>query len=1344
MIKYILLLSYCLAVVPLHGMNSQPKNACSYGKDRVSGEIEIRADLQSSETIDNLVKALFELIQEPESFDGGVSLPTAIADKESLQRYAAHYARASHQQFKHRYGNTIKLDTKKHPCLRMLQVEKEEHATLRRVKEIFSLYKDAHSSSVISENSVDYYFYVNYHSEEQKKINVEYFQKFLMKNNSELLVGYKDVLFNLREVVGEMHRNSLLFVDKVKLLNAHEIAEWLGLEQLSSEQRNYFIDRVTYVNNDISRLVVSFNFIVKNIDHIQLMDLYLLSEQSFHNLQVIEELVKRIIKYGSFLVDDDVDITVAPVKNIQKFFHHRQIPIRSLYLMSRATAFFLRDFADKLRARAGLPSIPQGIFEQSDALKDVLTIDDTMLSVENYIRQKKQREKSHIQQSSAMSADEREAERSEWLKDTLVVSSSKKPQRTPKKGKQNNKSKTQPRTKQTIPRSSSSLTSSISPLIEPVVDELTNPLPQGKLSVGERVCRLLSNDEKAIFAHLFSLKENTLSQGNVNLLTMAVYKALIDLNKAHRAAEFLKKSTDSRIFTKGKNEQLLSRVAMEHRLLPYLLQDLVHPDFDKEALLKGSDFIRERVIMEKILLHGDEIDTTQLGYLEDILRKGEEVLQHTPAEQQRILLVNLAHAWHKLALALERAKGVSHKADALKSHQEKIESLLTKAITFLAIKDVPPVSILEAYLFSYYLKRDVRPTYKALDLETINAIKRRATDNMANPFQVPPKTIHKVTPSGKKVGEFVVDNSIYHLVTNDELGDYIVVTFDRPMNDRKIPLFVYYNDTIYRTDVFGGSRLKQSPAKGDYGSLIGVSLHAADFFQYWFTSMASFWYGQRAFMPAKPDQKTKALTRKLNIATIPDESRLAVLGDLIVQDGFGYVKASVAKHLNLNPVNRLADRHQKYVAFQALHGYGCQNKEAAQELFRGAKNALRQDGFSSLSPNEQAHALMCTPPKLTAVGVPVAGDDVWLADDMSWRDVGHSGVMIGRNPYSAKRIQVVKKHQISYRNELNTLPVFQYTLTGYIDKNGDLLGSFFKGLLAVIPDEQWPKAYKDAHILVSGKDQKLNQSWRDEKTKNYDQKTEQMLNFTGVLIVKNEYHKTHIMGLPTAMAEKLAGDYDGDPYDVMPRKGYEQVSAMVEAESLRAIPNPKISKPFIPRMDGGNFEKILGLRKPLNSDWNSINNRFNYLSHEQRETVIEQMAQTHMLESCLGKSWREKLDLKEITPEDIVVSEIQLGLKYGEDAYKTDVDINSVLERDREYQKVLSGFSSSIPYGNSLKKKLEEKQGLKQATEPALLPKHSANIVDKAFRGLARYLTGDKTYDAYVSDDEEEIKPQDE
>ncbi len=317
------------------------------------------------------------------------------------------------------------------------------------------------------------------------------------------------------------------------------------------------------------------------------------------------------------------------------------------------------------------------------------------------------------------------------------------------------------------------------------------------------------------------------------------------------------------------------------------------------------------------------------------------------------------------------------------------------------------------------------------------------------------------------------------------------------------------------------------------------------------------------------------------------------------------------------------------------------------------------------------------------------------------------------------------------------MKIFQYRLTGLYKKGGKLIGTFFKGMLAVIDDDKWPKKYAHAALLVSSKDQKLNQAWAEETDKIRDQNTGQTYRLRAVLVVKREATKKPVVGISKKIAIELATDFDGDEYDLIPLDEFPALAAMLEKATASAIKNPKIKKSFTPRTTIGDIIRIIGLRKPLLETWVGINNRFYYLPEDKREGYATKMAQEHMLNAWLGPKWADSLPRGQ-KDLDIVTAEMQLGIKYGEDIYKTSVDGEALMMRAKAFEKVLDEFNVSalIPYGNGYKKQLQKNKDYCLAAEPTLAAEKSANIVHAVSRRVARSCRKPNVAPDFASEDE--------
>ena len=1234
-------------------------------------------------------------------------LPVKIIDLVSLNYYALFY-----NIYTDNLDNNIKYFSNKNlkhekAILPHLHFQNQD-ASFTRVREIMLIDPkkiDTPSDDGMMEPAYIYWFPLGISDDDeyskQKMVIENNFASFLLKNNEELLPNYKRVLLALLANIDDEINLLNEFMQNVTISSLTVLQKWLKSPRVSELDKKHILTKCHNLIADYYRLKSLHQFIQKNIDSLQLLDVYFLAEQSFHLLNISNTVIKQIIDRGklfdSFLYNIDTSEKIYDdIRfDINNLLRNKEFPLRRYYLFTRAMAFSLRDFANNFRAQAQLPAIPDDLFTQDDSIKNALAIDFSLPLLAELVSK-------------------------EWTSDSL--SHNIKPiSHPPIKS-----IKLAPLKSYPLPAKNKRERS--------LIDKKTNDIlvVKTKLSLPEKIYAILNEKDRDIWLQLCALNNN-LTAAAIERLNLAIYSALIQLNKAFKAAWLIKRSADSRIFSKNISEQ----EGKEYRLLPYALQGLIHPDIDLNDILSKSPFLAKRVYEDKLKLFKDDIDIVSKNKLEHFLKEAENIARAVEDNNHKqILLINLAHAWHKLAIALERVKNINDKQLSLATYKDKIISLLKDAYAYINDNKLN-VTVLEAYLYSYYLNYDIKPHYYKLTAKDINAIKQGAKATLQNTKDIKPIFVPVITPSGKKIGEYSVYHSIFHAITNSKLGDYVIIKFTKPTAERKIPLYVEYEGVVYRTDIFGGSRLKPNPKEGDYGSLIGVSLQAADFFeQQWFLSEESFWYASRAFMPEEADQEVKSSRGKIKIITVPDKDKEEIFLGLMVQDGVGFIKESIASTLKLSDVDRKnAHNKVKALAFQALQAYE-PNKNVALEMLNHA--IKHQDPKDPIAPSY-------TMPKKTFIGI-AAKEGIILPDDDMWREYASDGLMIGRNPYSAKRIQVIDDKDIKFSKELSHIKVFQYTMTGYLENankpkkrnksyQSSLTASFFKGLLVVVPDDKWPQKYHDISIIVSAKDQKLNGKWLSEDYKKKDQSSRNKYNFYTTLVVKQEYNKQFVGALNKEIADALAGDFDGDPYDIMPTKGFSLLASLIKAGQNDAIPNPKIDKSYTLRSKSGNFHKILGLRKPILPLWNVIVNRYYYLMPSEREKLASMLANDHRLREWLGETWSDQLkdDIKrELRLSDIIIAEMQLGVKLGEDAYKTKVDIDLILQRAKEYDKALNIINpqSKIPYNH--KSTLDY--------EKALGKLHSSNLVHKAFRALSRW-RDDANHDQgneeqYLSDDE--------
>ena len=641
--------------------------------------------------------------------------------------------------------------------------------------------------------------------------------------------------------------------------------------------------------------------------------------------------------------------------------------------------------------------------------------------------------------------------------------------------------------------------------------------------------------------------------------------------------------------------------------------------------------------------------------------------------------------------------------------QRKTREIVTQFRDLLLQSDMN-LSIGEAKILSiYFPNEDFAPKHQAITNQEIEDVKTQAYQQLNHdlvPLSDDPQQfeITEVNRFGKRTGEYHLNDSIYANITAHQFAHYLIIKFDKPVKANRLPLFFYYEGELYRADAWAGSKIKTKISENIFGGMIAIKANYARFFRNTFLTFdESIYYAQRAFLPEEADRLNKGLKGRFRMAVIPDAMRFAFMGPFIVQDGWGYIKKSLADEMGIKP-----PKDQKlttsYLSYQATQSYYAVGYDSAIDAFARYAAPTMLELKACLEKGDKPAAELLTKtyaclsgglPKYSATILPVNGNVIWLPDTSAWRKATKAGVMIGRNPYSAKRLRVIPTERIGYSNELTQMCAFQYTLTGYSCDQGQIKGRFFKGMLGVIENAKWPVTFSNYDLVTSSKDQKLCSDFLSAQDKTQAQNPAQSIGFDlhAVMINKGEIDGSHLCGLTDDVMEACAADFDGDEVDIVPLENVETIGDYVQAQNEGYIANPKSTKTCTPSICDGHFDKIYELyANHLIEDWNQLANFIYFLPQDTREKIAEEMVQTHQLEALLGPSWQQKLGLPidQITPVCILLVEIQLGLKFGEDISKTKVPIVVLAQRLEDYQKVLRKIDPqlSITYGKGLKKRL--------------------------------------------------------
>jgi tetratricopeptide (TPR) repeat protein len=857
---------------------------------------------------------------------------------------------------------------------------------------------------------------------------------------------------------------------------------------------------------------------------------------------------------------------------------------------------------------------------------------------------------------------------------------------------------------------------------------------------------------------------DSIDQKEKDIITKTTMIQAYAAQRKYREAENLYDSIDQKekdIFTKNTMIQV------------YAKQEKI---FQAEALYENID-PQERniityIIMSRILLN--HFNLNMLADLTDILSKMTLLLSTLKYSDYLSFLSKTVYRFHQLLDCLPskiKPQRREYYASRLEAIKNQFYALLNDLYQHVTHKKYSP-SLRDAWLIHAHLQKECTPVYTHPTADECNRLQNAAWEKLNHPPTALNKnvsdsiSIAEVNIAGKKIRDYIINDSIYHeLGIAQQFGSYIIVKFDRPMKASKIPLYITFDGEDYRTDILGGSKLKAKMSSASYGGMIAVPLAAGDYFTKWFTNQESFWYGQRAFLPEEEGMNNIGSKGEYTVGVIPDELKFPVFfGFLTLGDGCGFVKkSSIATAMGIKQA-QVAKETSSFTTYQAWQHYPAATyREVVKEWMDNAApklQAYKNNEINNTSSNTatQLHGyFLGNIPKVSATILPAKGNKVIFPALPNWLNCTAKGAIIGRNPYSAKVLQTLNPEDIDFSTALNQLVCFQYTLTGYSKSanNNECCGHFFKGILVVLEDNIWPQEFADCNILVSTKDQKLSQSWSTANDRSCSQqaKSPERISVHGVLVRTKTI--SQVAAVPAKIAKKLNADYDGDEIDKILGETLPRTMQMVAKESQSALPNPKLPKTFTPRESIGNYKKMVELRQPLLERFTTIANLLYYLSLKQKQELAVKMAKTHILKEILGSAWKTQLGIELNENDDLLImqAEIQVGLKCGEDRYKTTIPCNLVLERAKQYEKELSHYHSSlsVPYGRKLKEKLEiavtnnnPHEKIAAILQPALQTTKGTNIVDKVHRSLIRFFStpssANKNQDEYISnDDEEEI-----
>ncbi|WP_419745623.1 XopAD/skwp family type III secretion system effector [Xanthomonas phaseoli] len=448
-----------------------------------------------------------------------------------------------------------------------------------------------------------------------------------------------------------------------------------------------------------------------------------------------------------------------------------------------------------------------------------------------------------------------------------------------------------------------------------------------------------------------------------------------------------------------------------------------------------------------------------------------------------------------------------------------------------------------------------------------------------------------------------------------------------------------YNGEPWRFDLFGGSRAARS--KSGSSSLVmshrkeSASLLPA--FRYADTAPGSSlmqlaaklapqredWSRmQRSLLEMVPSDHVAEGTLRLGVFDDVEGPAhpfkpLAVDGTALAlcpNDGCGFLKLEVAlaipafrKHYeawHAVQANQATEEQRELVAKDK--GPSLMPAQALQHYPRDAAaleeaHAAMQDRLQTLEPTGDDPLWVYRP--LIGGGyqgqrvraVPSADDKVHLPQQRSQAfDLAGGPLLLGKPPYDKENLLPVPEQRIATVAQGDATAAFlsqcfgiQYSYTGFDDRSGvdpQMLHS--KGMLVVVPEQQWPAAFADTDLACSKEDLKTLSCWTNGRDRGALPRD---ILSTGSLRLKDIVEPGRLGALPIDELRKRDMDTDGD--DAFIYAGYPKLAALISQVMDRkarlgrqkSFKPPKTATPAIDPATGhyqpGRLAEIMALKR---------------------------------------------------------------------------------------------------------------------------------------------------------------------
>ncbi|MGN5659013.1 XopAD/skwp family type III secretion system effector, partial [Xanthomonas citri] len=402
---------------------------------------------------------------------------------------------------------------------------------------------------------------------------------------------------------------------------------------------------------------------------------------------------------------------------------------------------------------------------------------------------------------------------------------------------------------------------------------------------------------------------------------------------------------------------------------------------------------------------------------------------------------------------------------------------------------------------------------------------------------------------------------------------------------------------------------------------------------------------------------------------------------LCPNDGCGFVKLEVAlsipafrKHYeawHAVQANQATEEQRELVAkdkgpslmpAQALHHYP-RDAAALEEA-----HAAMQEQLKTLQPTGDDPLWMYRP--LIGGGyqgqrvraVPSADDKVHLPQQRSQAfDVAGGPLLLGKPPYDKENLLPVPEQRIATVAQGDATAAFlsqcfgiQYSYTGFDDGSGvdpQMLHS--KGMLVVVPEQQWPAAFSDTDLACSKEDLKTLSCWTNGRDRGALPRD---ILSTGSLRLKDIVEPGRLGALPIDELRKRNMDTDGD--DAFIYAGYPKLAALISRVMMdrqarrgrqQSFKPPKTATPAIDPVSGhyqpGRLAEIMSLKRGqrITSAAATLAARFLGQPNELREAMARDMmfGTYDGIERGLRNGLRELLDEQVRDPQVLAALHVQ-------------------------------------------------------------------------------------------------------